>query len=351
MLVMMATRSALHARTSLRTSRGLYYSTTTLKMTALQDWSGREIPFKKAYELAAEYLQESGADEAYTSARYLVSDVASVGMRYSDFRAAVGGDMVLSKEQMAKLKIYVEKRSENMPVQYILGNWDFYGLTIECQEPVLIPRPETEELVERILLAKVIPDGGRILDIGAGTGAIGVTLLHHLPGSTCEALDINEVAVTLANRNAASILGDNEAMKRYQCSLTSFEDYAASSISAGGGGGGGFDVIVSNPPYIPSDEMEVLMPEVKDYEDHRALHGGDDGLDLVRHILRQGPALLRPDGPRELWMEVARRHPKAIQELVEQEKEGDTAHGPRFKFLEGINDLSGNPRFVRLGVE
>jgi release factor glutamine methyltransferase len=318
---------------------------TSREMTTSNEWYGHEIPFKRAYELTVEYLRDYGADEAQASARYLLSDVASVGMRYSDFQAAMSSEMLLSKEQIAKLKSHVKKRSANMPVQYILGNWDFYGLTIECKEPVLIPRPETEELVERIIHTKVIPHGGKILDVGAGTGAIGLTLLHHLPSISCEALDISEVAVALAKRNAARVLGAKEAMTRYQCSLTSFEEYAASST-----GTGQFDVIVSNPPYIPSDEMEALMPEVKNYEDHRALHGGDDGLDLVRHVLREGPALLRPDGPGELWMEVARRHPKAIQELVEQENGDASTQEPRFKFLEGINDLSGNPRFVRLSV-
>ena len=93
------------------------------------------------------------------------------------------------------------------------------------------------------------------------------------------------------------------------------------------------------------------MPEVKEYEDHRALHGGNDGLDLVRKVLKDGPALLRSDGPKELWMEVARQHPKAIEELVEQENGSASTRKPNFKFLEGINDLSGNPRFVRLRAE
>ena len=333
------------------------------KMAAYDSWPSSNIEFKTAYWLAVDYLNDCGTEEAETSARYLVCDVVSIGMRYSDFNAAMASDITLSKEQITELKGYVQKRGDKMPVQYILGNWDFYGLTLECKEPVLIPRPETEELIEKIISAKIIPENGKILDIGAGTGAIGLTLLSQLPGSTCEAIDINEVAVDLAKKNAVNILGAKEALSRYLCTKKSFEKYAYASIAATEGGEAVplFDVIVSNPPYIPSNEMSDLMPEVKQYEDHCALHGGEDGLDLIRTILQLGPSLLSREGPRELWMEVARRHPKDIEELVKEQQMWNDANSsnnngnngkstPHFEFVEGMSDLSGNPRFVRLRV-
>ena len=251
-----------------------------------------------------------------------------------------------------------------MPVQYILGNWDFFGLKLECRAPVLIPRPETEELVERVLASRgpdgtdllhsSDADGGAdsssaaatyLLDVGAGTGAIGLALLHAMaataaPGksrASCLGLDINPSAVSLALRNAQLLLPDAAA---YRCLPTSFLDYARS-----GQGDGLFDLIVSNPPYISSDEMAALEPEVADYEDHLALHGGVDGLDMVRELLAHAGRLLRPAGRRELWLEVARRHPDMIQGLLQ---EGTDDAGGGWELLEKITDLAGNPRFVRL---
>ena len=118
--------------------------------------------------------------EANLSARYLVCDAAQVGPRYSDFKSALDRNSQLSLSQMDQLKSHIHKRLARMPVQYILGNWDFFGLTLSCKEPVLIPRPETEELIEFILKSKVIPYNGTILDVGAGTGAVGLAILSQM---------------------------------------------------------------------------------------------------------------------------------------------------------------------------
>ena len=109
-------------------------------------------------------------------------------------------------------------------------------------------------------------------------------------------------------------------------------------------GKGKYDVIVSNPPYIPSEEMECLEPEVRLFEDHRALDGGADGLDLVRDIIRNGKMLLNPLGPGEIWMEVSRRHPAEVEQWMKI----PGVHSDNFEFCEGIVDLAGNPRFIRL---
>ena len=227
---------------------------------------------------------------------------------------------------------------------------------------VLIPRPETEELVDYILSSKILRgiSEPKILDVGAGTGAIGIALLSKLPTAACYAIDINEVAVELANENAMHILTPLSAtasrsssvvsssssaaasrINRYNCELISFLDFISSGKHRGK-----YDLIVSNPPYIPSDEMLELEPEVKNFEDHRALYGGDDGLSIVRDIILHSKQLLRPNGPGEIWMEVARRHPKAIEELMKGKESG--LYGVDFDFVEGIVDMSGNPRFVRL---
>ena len=103
-----------------------------------------------------------------------------------------------------------------------------------------------------------------------------------------------------------------------------------------------FDLIVSSPPYIPTDEMDVLEPEVKQYEDELALHGGFDGLSLIKDIIEKSDLLLHSKGSNELWMEVARQHPAMIETYIK------SSQNRGYQYLEGINDLSGFPRFVRL---
>lgn len=161
-------------------------------------------------------------------------------------------------------------------MQYIIGNWDFYGRTFICEPPVLIPRPETEELVEMILncdsltqLRSHVQRSIRILDIGTGTGAIAISLLAALPFTECTAIDINEKCISLAQRNADSILGTEQANRRFQGIATSYNDF----INVGNNLGK-FDLIVSNPPYIPREDMMFLQDEVKIFEDNQALDGG-----------------------------------------------------------------------------
>jgi hypothetical protein len=140
------------------------------RMASIDTWPKSNVPFTAAFELARGLFEDQGINEGELSARYLVSDAARVGPRHSDFLLASTMNKPLSEDEMNQLKSHAQKRLKKMPVQYILGNWDFYGLTLNCREPVLIPRPETEELVELLLNSKAIPDEGTVLDVGAGTG-------------------------------------------------------------------------------------------------------------------------------------------------------------------------------------
>ena len=327
---------------------------------AILQWSKEPVPrwpdptakMGYAYDVTRSYLQDKGVPEADNSARYLLCDVANLGYRRTDFHNALeegSAKNILSSEQLTMLAKHCLQRADRVPIQYIIGNWDFYGLTLECRPPVLIPRPETEELVERVLSSKVL-DGctqPEILDIGAGTGAIGIAMLAELPTgkARCTAIDINPVAVELAESNAKNALSASSS-SCYECLHKSFDE-----LISNGSYEKKFDIIISNPPYIPEDEMRELEPEVGDNEDRAALYGGEDGLDLVREIITHGHRLLRSSGPGELWMEVARRHPKMIEEWIkalEDQSERRGTEMPKFKFIEGMNDLSGNARFVRL---
>jgi release factor glutamine methyltransferase len=306
-------------------------------------WPVDKVSYQDGYKLAWDYLQSHEVSEAEINARYLLSDVLAIGNRLSDFHREVldvsdEDEKVMTSSQLKQLNSHVVQRSKGVPLQYILGNWDFYGLIFKCREPVLIPRPETEELVEYILTKTQLSSFGKcqVLDIGAGTGAIGITLVHELTDIYCTALDINPIAVALANENAKSLLSSSS--DQYTCRAQSFLEHAKDVENQGKG-----DLIVSNPPYIPSHDMDTLQREVKEYEDERALHGGSDGLSIIKDILDQAAPLLSKEGTQELWLEVDRSHPDKIERYVNSED-----YRGQFEVIQKINDLSTNPRFVRL---
>jgi release factor glutamine methyltransferase len=290
----------------------------------------------KAFTIAKDWLNGNGIEDSEDSARHLLCHAASLGTKYTDFTNNLQKQIL--PEQLKSFSKYCTERSKRMPVQYIVGNWDFYGHTYQCKPPVLIPRPETEELIEKIVESKIISSltSPRILDVGAGSGVIGITLSTLFPLAQITAIDINPIAVDLANSNAAQILGKQNHPSRYQCLHTSFQDFATMSSSSHA-----FDLIVSNPPYIPSADMSTLQPEVQHYEDHMALDGGIDGLDMIQVLLHQGGQLLNPAGTREIWMEVSHTHPSALSSL-----EQHNPHNP-YQLIQSYQDLSGFPRFVR----
>lgn len=315
------------------------------------------------FKSTSDFFVSRGIPESEDSAMYLLCHVAGIhSYRRSEFFN--NQELQLSTAQISTFLSHCQLRLQRLPLQYIIGNWDFYGLNFLCESPVLIPRPETEELVEKILSTGYLQTlkAPRILDIGSGTGAIGIALLSQLPTAECIALDINPVAIRLSNTNADRILS-SASRQKYSSRLQSFEDFVAehrekcnrcdSDSHTSINDSLQFDLVVSNPPYIPSDEMTNLDPEVKLYEDHQALHGGTDGLDLARDIIQHSPDLLRHSRPKgqpcssELWMELSRRHPKEIEEWMAF----SGPHSDRMEHVENINDLTTMPRFVRLKLK
>lgn len=337
------------------------------------------------YQVAVKWLEEAGLDDAEDSARHLVSHATNIGTRFSDFHNSHHRKM--SDAELQSFARMCQQRADRMPVQYIIGNWDFYGLTFRCQPPILIPRPETEELVESIMNTKQLQAirQPRILDVGAGTGAVGVALLSQLPAARCCSIDINIDAVRLARRNAETIL-DLALGNRYNSYHVDFVSFvknvvtsghfsrtSATALSCAGDNAvetvpydsmPQFDIIVSNPPYIPSADLAQLQPEILRYEDPVALDGGADGLDIVKDLIFLAPLLLSPHGTRELWLEVSETHPKKVEEWLKSGYEGDKRvyyekwvreGGPESSgwdckptFVSGIVDLVGNPRFIRI---
>ena len=190
-------------------------------------------------------------------------------------------DQPLCKEELTAFRALVKQRSSRVPVAYILGEKGFMGLTFKVSPAVLIPRPETELLVEEVLLAVKPLAKPYLLDLGAGSGAIIVSLLAHCPAAVGVAVDISPEALAVAGENAA----DNNVRDRL--TLLQGDLFAPLGLQER------FDVIVSNPPYIPASDVDTLAPEVR-REPRLALDGGRDGLDYYRRLAQEAPVYSKP---------------------------------------------------------
>lgn len=238
------------------------------------------------------YLAEKGVENARLEAEWLLCDALSldrVGL-YLNF------DKPLLDSELAALRKMVSRRAQREPLQHILGTQEFMGLDFTTTAAALIPRHDTEILVTEAL--KATPEAQDILDIGAGSGCVAIALARNLPGSTVIAIDIDPDALELARGNA-----DRNAVTVDFRLGSLFEPVA----------GCRFDLIVSNPPYIPSADIETLQPEVRLFEPRTALDGGADGLDFFRAIIPAAPGHLKPGG--WLMLEVGAGQAESVTEL------------------------------------
>lgn len=236
---------------------------------------GRLIPW------AAEYLGGHGVDSPRLCGELLLSHVLGC----SRLELYLRFEQPLSPEELADFKKLILRRKGREPVDYILGNREFYGLEFSVGPGVLVPRPETEHLVEEALARLEGLEAPRILDLCTGSGAVALTLAHERPDAEVTGCDISPEALTWARRNAHN-LGLQERVRWLMGDL--WEPVAA--------GSGFFDVITANPPYVTTAEMAGLSPEVGRFEPRLALEGGEDGLDIVRSIIAGAGAHLRPLG-------------------------------------------------------
>ncbi len=221
-------------------------------------------------------------------------------------------DAELTAEQVAQFENWIARRARQEPVQYILGETEFYGLTLRVTSAVLIPRPETEHLVEAVLhpseqarrgprvLARVGRDAAvRICDVGTGSGAIAVALAHALPLARVTAVDLSAAALDVARENAERH-GVAERVRLVESDLL----HAVR--------GERFDVVVSNPPYVA--EGEVLEAQVREYEPREALFAGATGLEVYRRLIPEAWEVVVPGG--WLVMEIGHGQREALAELL-----------------------------------
>ena len=230
----------------------------------------------KILRWTADYFRGKQIESARLDAELLLSATLEMDRvtLYVNFERPLNADELSSYRQK------VQRRASREPIQYILGETEFWSLPFNVNPAVLIPRGDTEVLVEEALQRM---DGrSRVLDIGTGSGAIAIALAHEMPEIYVTAIDCSEAALEVARGNARR----NGVEDRVACLAGDLKSLPA----------GPFDVIVSNPPYIPSRDWEQLMPEVRDHEPRLALDGGDDGLEAYRRIAVQAVQVLSPDG-------------------------------------------------------
>ena len=206
-------------------------------------------------------------------------------------------ERTLDREQLAQYQALVERRLRFEPIQYITGVQEFFGLTLAVSPAVLIPRPETELLVEAVL-ARVAP-AGSLVDVGTGSGAIAIALAHQMPAAQITAVDLAGEALAVARGNAARH-GLGERIR-----------FLESDLLAALEAGERFDAIVSNPPYIADADGEGLHPQVRDHEPAGALFAGPDGLQVYRRLIPEASAHLRAGGLLALELGFGQQEPVA----------------------------------------
>ncbi len=269
---------------------------------------------------AADYLGRKGVEAPRLQAELLLAHVlACPRLRlYLDF------ERVLSDQEVQTTRELVRRRSAFEPLQYLVGSTSFCGFELKLSPAVLIPRPETEILAERAWtwLGEMSAASPRVLDFGTGSGCLAIALAVRCPRAMITAVDASAAALALAAENAVRHDVAGRIQFRHTDDLAGFE-------------GERFDLIVANPPYIPTGQLAELQPEVRDHEPRLALDGGTDGLTVIRMLAARASACLHPTG--RLMMEFGDGQADAVRTLFE-------AHAWRLEGL--IDDLAGRPRHL-----
>ncbi len=271
------------------------------------------MTYREALNLGEKVLETASIVEAKLDAWLLLEMVCKIDRSF--YYLHMEDDLL--EEQVSEYEIALKKRAEHVPLQYIVGETEFMGLKFKVNSSVLIPRQDTETLVEEAL--KVITPGMRVLDLCTGSGCIIVSILHNVADVEGYAIDISKQALNVAKENAKL---NGVAVNFERSDL--FDNVT-----------GTFDVIVSNPPYIPSLEVVKLMPEVGSFEPLEALDGKEDGLYFYREIIASCKEYLKPEG--RILFEIGYDQGEAVRAMLLD---------AGFKEVCVIKDLAHNDRVV-----
>ena len=279
----------------------------------------------RALAEAAEVLRAGGVAEARREAATLLAATID---RDRAFLIAHDGD-ALPPGVLSVFRERTRRRAAGEPLQYVTGRQEFYGLDFEVNAAVLIPRPETELLVEAALELLRGTESPFLCDVGTGSGCIPVALLSERAEARALAVDISTEALRVAARNAA------RHGVRDRLALVASDCFAALDAAAWG-----FEMIVSNPPYVAEDDLPGLQREVRDHEPRVALTPGGDGLSVIRRLLADSPPFLKPGG--HLLFEIGFNQHEAVRRLTDANV---------WTTLDIHRDLQGIPRTVALRLE
>lgn len=272
------------------------------------------MTYREAVEFGTKCLTDAGVPDAALDAWYLLQMVCRIERSYY----YVHGEEDITQDAQKEYEIAVQKRAEHIPLQYIIGEQEFMGLRFKVNSNVLIPRQDTETLVEQVL--KIVKPGMKVLDLCTGSGCVLISVLKNASELTGMGSDISKTALLVAKKNAKLHEVDAEWVRS-----DLFDNITET-----------FDVIMANPPYIPTGEILSLMPEVRDFEPENALDGGADGLDFYRKIAGQVKDYLNPGG--YVYMEIGYDQGEAVSELM---------RNAGFTEVEVIKDLARNDRVVK----
>jgi len=274
------------------------------------------LSIREIQEKTVGYFSGKGVPNPKLDADLLIAHV--LGLKRLELYLDI--DRPLTDEELDALRPLVKRRAEREPLQYILGTAEFCGMQLKVDKRALIPRPETEELIEHIR-GRMAEAPKRILDLGTGSGAIAIALASIYPEAEVWATDQSEAALEMAKENAAAHVSDN----RIQFQKGSWWEALPEGLE--------FDLIVSNPPYLTEAEMETAEPEVAKNEPEDALVSGPDGLEALKQIIAGAKARLAPGGIMALETGIA-QHGDLDKLTAEADLQG-----------EGADDMSGRPRF------
>lgn len=268
----------------------------------------------------AAYLDDKGLESPRLRAERLVSSCTGL----SRIELYMHFDRPLSLEERAHLRSLIKRSVDGEPLQYVIGEMPFRHVVVRVEPGVLIPRPETETLVSEALVRADELSNPRLLDLGTGSGCIALSLAKEIPSAQVVATDISPEAIAIAERNAQRLQLDDRISF-----ITSDVFESLSSEDP-------FDLIVSNPPYIPSAALDTLPSEVVMHEPVLALDGGDDGLDVARRIIEEAHRYLKPGG--HLLLELDERNATQAAERAVQYRQ--------YQSVVVSPDLNGRNRFV-----
>ena len=274
------------------------------------------MTYRELAGLGRKRLRDIVPEDADTDALILFEHVTGMGRG----RLLAEGDREATVREAERYELLLEKRAAHIPTQYITGRADFMGLEFIVDRSVLIPRFDTEYLVEEMM--RVVEDGSSVLDVCTGSGCILLSLMRYKNGIKGTGTDISGAALDVARRNEQAIFGTHDPVDWIQSDM--FEKVE-----------GSFDYIVSNPPYIRSEEVDTLMPEVREYEPRPALDGDIDGLKYYRVLAEEAGKHLKRSGM--LFLEIGYDQGETVPGLLSE-------HG--FSDIQVLKDYSRNDRVV-----